>query len=95
MWEADGSRIGRPTDGWVARVRQVAESEQATLLDLHEAVAASYDALGREAVEPFFADARTHTSVAGADHTAQIVIGLLEDLPDSEWKNMVSTAGMR
>jgi lysophospholipase L1-like esterase len=95
MWEADGSRIGRPTDGTVAWARAVAASEQATLLDLHEAVAASYDALGREAVEPFFADARTHTSVAGADHTARIVIGLLEDLPDSPWKSMVSTAGMR
>jgi lysophospholipase L1-like esterase len=91
MWEAEGTRIGRPTDGTVAWARQVAASEQATLLDLHEAVAASYDGLGREAVEPFFADARTHTTVAGADHTARIVVGLLEGLPDSPWRGRRST----
>lgn len=92
MWDADGSRIGRPTDGTVVWARAVAESEQATLLDLHEAVAASYDALGREAVEPFFADERTHTTVAGADHTARIVADLLERLPDSPWAGMTSAA---
>jgi len=70
MWEADGTRISRPTDGTVVWARQVAAAEKATLLDLHEAVAASYDALGRDSVEPFFADARTHTTIAGADHTA-------------------------
>lgn len=95
MWEADGSRIGRPTDGTVAWARAVAEAEGATLLDLHEAVAASYDALGREAVERFFADERTHTSVAGADHTARIVVGLLEALPDAPWGERVSAAAAR
>lgn len=92
MWEADGSRIGRPTDGTVVWARAVAEAEGATLLDLHEAVAASYDALGREAVEGFFADERTHTTVAGADHTARIVADLLEHLPDSRWAEMRSAA---
>jgi rhamnogalacturonan acetylesterase len=95
MWDADGSRIGRPTDGTVVWARAVAESEQATLLDLHEAIAASYDALGREAVEPFFADERTHTTVAGADHTARIVVGLLERLPDSPWAGMTSSSAAR
>jgi len=90
MWEEDGSRISRPIDGTVVWARAVAESEQATLLDLHEAVAASYDALGRDAVEPFFADERTHTTVAGADHTARIVVGLLERLPDGPWAGMTS-----
>jgi lysophospholipase L1-like esterase len=86
MWDEGGERIGRPTDGTVVWARQVAEAEGATLLDLHEAVAESYDAVGREAVEAFFADARTHTSVAGADHTARIVAKLLEGLPDSPWR---------
>lgn len=95
MWEADGMRIGRPTDGTVVWARAVAEAEGATLLDLHEAVAASYDALGREAVEGFFADERTHTTVAGADHTARIVAGLLEHLPESRWAEMRSAAAAR
>ena len=92
MWEEHGARIGRPTDGTVAWARAVADAEGATLLDLHEAVAASYDALGREAVEGFFADERTHTTVAGADHTARIVADLLEHLPDSPWAEMRSAA---
>lgn len=95
MWEADDMRIGRPTDGTVVWARAVAEAEGATLLDLHEAVAASYDALGREAVEGFFADERTHTTVAGADHTARIVAGLLEHLPESRWAEMRSAAAAR
>jgi len=92
MWEADGPRISRPTDGTVVWARQVAAAEQATLLDLHEAVAASYDALGRDSVEPFFADARTHTTIAGADHTARIVVGLLKTIPDSPWGDRLSPA---
>jgi rhamnogalacturonan acetylesterase len=93
MWEAGEARIGRPSDGTVVWARQVAEAEEATLLDLHEAVAASYDALGREAVEPFFADERTHTTAAGADHTARIVVGLLTELPYSTWREWLSPAG--
>ena len=95
MWEADGTRISRPTDGTVVWARQVAAAEQATLLDLHEAVAASYDALGRDSVEPFFADARTHTTIAGADHTARIVVGLLKTIPDSPWGDRLSPAAAK
>ena len=93
MWEADGTRISRPTDGTVVWARQVAAAEQATLLDLHEAVAASYDLLGQESVEPFFADARTHTTIAGADHTARIVVGLLKTIPDLPWSDRLSPMG--
>ena len=95
MWEADGTRISRPTDGTVVWARQVAAAEQATLLDLHEAVAASYDVLGQESVEPFFADARTHTTIAGADHTARIVVGLLKTIPDSPWSDRLSPAAAK
>lgn len=93
MWDKSGSRIGRPSDGYVIWAGQVAGSEHATLLDLHETVAAGYDALGPAAVEPLFADARTHTTVAGADFTAQRVVGLLKGLPDSPWISRLSTAG--
>ena len=44
---------------------------------------------------PAFADARTHTSVAGADHTARIVVGLLEGLPESPWAYIITGAGLR
>ena len=95
MWEADGTRISRPTDGTVVWARQVAAAEKAMLLDLHEAVAASYDALGRDSVEPFFADARTHTTITGADHTARIVVGLLKTIPDSPWGDRLAPAAAK
>jgi lysophospholipase L1-like esterase len=92
MWERDGTRIIRPDDGHVVWARRVAAEEDATLLDLYEAVASAYDALGPDGVEPFFADARTHTTVNGADFTARIVVGLLEGLPDSPWPEVISEA---
>ncbi len=92
MWERDGTRIIRPDDGHVVWARRVAAEEDATLLDLYEAVASAYDSLGPDGVEPFFADARTHTTVNGADFTARIVVGLLEGLPDSPWPEVISEA---
>jgi hypothetical protein len=41
----------------------------------------------------YLADARTHTTAAGVDHTARIVVGLLKGLPDSPWGGRVSPAG--
>ncbi len=43
-------------------------------------------------MEPFFADARTHTTTDGADFTARIVVGLLEGLPYSPWPDAISEA---
>ena len=43
-------------------------------------------------MEPFFADARTHTTTDGADFTARIVVGLLEGLPESPWPEVISEA---
>jgi lysophospholipase L1-like esterase len=92
MWEQDNARIIRPGDGPVVWARTVAAEEDATLLDLYETVASVYDSLGPEGVEPFFADARTHTTVDGADFTARTVIGLLEGLPDTLWPEVITEA---
>ena len=43
-------------------------------IHLNELIAAKYDELGEEKVEPLFADAHTHTSRAGAELNAEIVI---------------------
>ena len=91
-WDLDGKRIERPNNGYVIWAREVAATEAVALLDLHETVAAAYDTLGPDGVEPFFADARTHTTVDGADFTARIVVALLEGLPDSPWPGLISEA---
>ncbi len=78
---ADG-RVGRDGGGYAGWARAVAEAEGAPLIDLNEAVARRYEAMGETAVESLFADAHTHTSWAGAELNATIVAAALRELPD-------------
>ncbi len=43
-------------------------------MDLNEIIAARYDQLGPERVEPLFADPHTHTSRPGAELNAECVV---------------------
>ena len=63
--------------GWA---QQVAELEHVGFLDLNEAIARRYDALGEAAVEPLFGDPHTHTSRAGAELNAEVVVSCLKAL---------------
>jgi lysophospholipase L1-like esterase len=63
--------------GWA---KQVAEQEHVGFLDLNEAIARRYDALGEAAVEPLFGDPHTHTSRAGAELNAEVVVSCLKAL---------------
>lgn len=66
--------------GWA---EQVAEKEHIGFIDLNEMIAAQYDVLGPEKVEPLFADPHTHTSLAGAEiNAATVVHGLKMLLKD-------------
>ena len=47
---------------------------------LNEIIARSYEKLGQEKVEPFFADKRTHTSHEGAKYSASMVVAALKGL---------------
>ena len=60
--------------GWAA---DVAQSEDVPFIDLNEMIARRYDDLGPEKVEPLFGDEHTHTSRAGAELNAEIVVTLL------------------
>lgn len=73
-------KIVRATDGYGGWARQVAEQEGCGFVDLNELIAARYEAMGPEAVEPLFADAHTHTSRAGAELNAQLVVQGLQQL---------------
>jgi hypothetical protein len=59
----------------------VARSENVPFIDLNEKIASRYDELGPEKVEPLFADPHTHTSRAGAELNAEVVVEGLKVLP--------------
>ncbi|WUR14533.1 rhamnogalacturonan acetylesterase [[Empedobacter] haloabium] len=76
-WDADGRTRRARADygGWAA---QVARQELAGFIDLNEAAAARYDALGRDAVLRLFPqvtpDETVHTNLAGARLNAEVVV---------------------
>lgn len=78
IWK-DG-KIFRSKDSHAGWAEQVAGTEGVAFVDLNELSAQRYDELGREKVEPLFADEHTQTSAAGAELNAQCVIAGLKAL---------------
>ncbi len=76
-------KVQRATAGYAGWARQVAVEEGIAFIDLNDLVAGRYDTLGAAAVEPLFADEHTHTSRAGAELNAAIVVESLRTLPGS------------
>jgi lysophospholipase L1-like esterase len=75
IWK-EGKIVRNAADyaGWAAGV---AKAEHVAFIDLNNIIAAQYDQLGPEKVEPLFADPHTHTSRAGAElNAASVVAGL-------------------
>jgi lysophospholipase L1-like esterase len=78
-WQ-DG-KMSRQTDTYAGWAKEVAAQEGVAFIDLNDLVATRYEALGAEKVEVLFADLHTHTSKAGADLNAEILVGALKKLP--------------
>jgi lysophospholipase L1-like esterase len=78
IWK-DG-KIVRNSDSYQKWAADVAAQEHVGYVDLNERIAAKYDALGPEKVEPLFADEHTHTSRAGAEINADTVVEGLRKL---------------
>lgn len=76
-------RIARNTRDYAGWAREVAEAADVAFLDLNERVAQRYDALGEEKVNALFSDAHTHTSAAGAELNAEVVVAALRELPEN------------
>ena len=74
-------KIVRANTSYAKWAREVAASEKVALLDLNEQIARRYDALGAEKVAPLFADEHTHTSWAGAELNAAVVVEALPPSP--------------
>ncbi|HLK68793.1 MAG TPA: rhamnogalacturonan acetylesterase [Bryobacteraceae bacterium] len=79
IWK-DGE-ITRDTASYAGWAAEVARSEGVAFVDLNERIARRYDELGPEKVEPLFGDEHTHTSRAGAELNAEIVIAGLRAIP--------------
>jgi lysophospholipase L1-like esterase len=73
-------KVVRNKDNFAGWAQQVAEQEHVGFVDLNEAIARRYDALGEAAVEPLFGDPHTHTSRAGAELNAEVVVSCLKAL---------------
>ncbi|MBZ5623414.1 MAG: rhamnogalacturonan acetylesterase [Acidobacteriia bacterium] len=78
IWK-DG-KIARNSDSYAGWAAEVAGSEGVAFLDLNEMIARRYDELGPEKVEPLFGDEHTHTSRAGAELNAEVVVAGLKSL---------------
>jgi lysophospholipase L1-like esterase len=78
IWK-DG-KIARDSESYAGWAAQVAASEDVAFVDLNESIARRYDELGPEKVEPLFADPHTHTSRAGAELNAEVVVAGLKGL---------------
>jgi lysophospholipase L1-like esterase len=81
-------RIERNHDTYAGWAEEVARREHVSFIDLNEEIAKRYDALGQEKVDPLFGDEHTHTSRAGAEINADIVVEQLKTLrlnPTAAW----------
>jgi lysophospholipase L1-like esterase len=91
IWK-DG-RIVRTPDSYPDWAIAVAKQEGIGLIDLNRMIADRYDAMGEARVEKLFADPHTHTSRAGAELNAAIVVSGLKALPGDPLAPYLSAQG--
>lgn len=74
------SKITRNSSDYAGWAAEVARSEGVPFIDLNEIIAARYDEMGPDKVNPLFGDEHTHTTRAGAELNAECVIAGLKAL---------------
>ncbi len=88
-------KIVRNSEDYAKWAEETAKSEKVMFIHLNELIAAKYDELGEEKVEPLFADPHTHTSRAGAELNAEIVIRGLNGQKKNPLAKFYSEKGKR
>ena len=88
-------KIVRNTEDYGKWAADVAKKENIAFIDLNNLVAAKYDQLGEEKVEPMFGDPHTHTSRAGAELNAATVIEGLKRLKKDPLARYFSPQGKK
>jgi len=71
-------KVIRSTDSYSKWAKEVAEQEKAYFIDLNDLVSLKYEAMGADAVKPFFPGDHTHTNMDGAKVNRDIVISELK-----------------
>jgi len=73
-------KVSRSKDSYAGWAEQIAKEEGAYFIDLNDLIATKYEALGQDAVKPFFPGDHTHTDINGAKLNAQTVIDELKKI---------------
>lgn len=73
-------KLARSAETYAGWAKQVAKEEGARFIDLNELIAAKYETMGADAVNPYFPGDHTHTNMDGAKLNAQIVANELKRL---------------
>lgn len=79
-------KVKRSSESYGKWAQEVALSEDAYFIDLNNLVAKRYEAMGAEAVKPFFPVDHTHTNLDGARLNAEIVVGELNRIKPGKLK---------
>lgn len=73
-------KVVRSPQSYAGWAKAVAEAEGVSFIDLNDIIATRYEAMGPEAVKPFFPVDHTHTDKAGAQLNAEIVMAEVRKL---------------
>ncbi|HBT10218.1 MAG TPA: rhamnogalacturonan acetylesterase, partial [Leeuwenhoekiella sp.] len=87
--EWPNGKVERPTESYVKWAKEAVDQAGGHFLNLNEAVAQKYEAMGKEKVAEFFPDDHTHTSHDGAKLNALTVAELIEGLRQSELRDYI------
>ena len=82
-------KVIRSTDSYSKWAREVAEQEKAYFIDLNDLVSLKYEAMGADAVKPFFPGDHTHTNLDGAKVNRDIVISELKRINPGKVKKYI------
>ena len=89
----DGKIIRKESETFVKWTENAAKATNAAFINLNESVALDFEKLGQEKVETLFADARTHSTPAGAFLNAEKVVAGLRALKKPNLKKYFSDKG--
>jgi lysophospholipase L1-like esterase len=82
-------KVSRSTESYAKWAKEVADAEGVSFINLNELIALKYEAMGPDAIKPFFPADHTHTNIDGAKLNAEIVSSELKKINDKKLKEYV------
>ncbi|MEP6847871.1 MAG: rhamnogalacturonan acetylesterase [Acidobacteriota bacterium] len=87
---ADSHVVRKESETFVKWTQNAAKASGAAYINLNEIVALEFEKLGPDKVAPLFGDARTHSTPAGANLNAQLVVAGIKALKKPNLKKYLS-----